>query len=49
MKGIAYLARVVAMEKWFLLTVVKHRCSSVRGDTGMQAAAAYAFPCPVAG
>lgn len=48
MKGIAYLARAVAMENWFLPAVVKLRCS-IRGDAGLQATSACAFQCPVSG
>lgn len=48
-EGIACLARVVAMEKWFLLAVPKHRCSVMRGSTSMRATSACASQCTVAG
>lgn len=48
-KGIAHLTGVVATEKWFLLAVLKHRWSSIRGRTGMQATWACALQCTVAG
>lgn len=48
-KHIAYLARFVTVEKWFLLAVLKHRWSSLRASPSMHATLACAFQSMVVG
>lgn len=48
-KCIAYLARFVSVEKWFLLAVLKHRWSSLRASPSMHATLACAFQSMVVG